>query len=220
MVYFIDMNYSNLPKRPRGRPTKHGINYADTKDVLIRRGIELLTERGMNAMSLDDLMKPIQIPKGSFYHYFENKEAFILEVLDAYETYFVKRLNKFLSQPDLTPLEKLQNFVKDAGEKLQKYDFKRGCILGNLGQEVSYLAPEIIARIESIFQVWQTIVSDCLREFYFQYSLVDCNEVAYQFWIGWEGAVLRARLTKSTSPLEAFFRLFSLAVEQLNYVKN
>ncbi|MDA3559311.1 TetR/AcrR family transcriptional regulator [Acinetobacter sp. AOR15_HL] len=214
------MNYSNLPKRPRGRPTKHGINYADTKDVLIRRGIELLTERGMNAMSLDDLMKPIQIPKGSFYHYFENKEAFILEVLDAYETYFVKRLNKFLSQPDLTPLEKLQNFVKDAGEKLQKYDFKRGCILGNLGQEVSYLAPEIIARIESIFQVWQTIVSDCLREFYFQYSLVDCNEVAYQFWIGWEGAVLRARLTKSTSPLEAFFRLFSLAVEQLNYVKN
>ncbi len=220
MVYFIDMNYSNLPKRPRGRPTKHGINYADTKDVLIRRGIELLTERGMNAMSLDDLMKPIQIPKGSFYHYFENKEAFILEVLDAYETYFVKRLNKFLSQPDLTPLEKLQNFVKDAGEKLQKYDFKRGCILGNLGQEVSYLAPEIIARIESIFQVWQTIVSDCLREFYFQYSLVDCNDVAYQFWIGWEGAVLRARLTKSTSPLEAFFRLFSLAVEQLNYVKN
>ncbi|WP_426455954.1 TetR family transcriptional regulator C-terminal domain-containing protein [Acinetobacter sp. KB005] len=214
------MNYSNLPKRPRGRPTKHGINYADTKDVLIRRGIELLTERGMNAMSLDDLMKPIQIPKGSFYHYFENKEAFILEVLDAYETYFVKRLNKFLSQPDLTPLEKLQNFVKDAGEKLQKYDFKRGCILGNLGQEVSYLAPEIIARIESIFQVWQTIVSDCLREFYYQYSLVDCNEVAYQFWIGWEGAVLRARLTKSTSPLEAFFRLFSLAVEQLNYVKN
>ncbi len=220
MVYFIDMNYSNLPKRPRGRPTKHGINYADTKDVLIRRGIELLTERGMNAMSLDDLMKPIQIPKGSFYHYFENKEAFILEVLDAYETYFVKRLNKFLSQPDLTPLEKLQNFVKDAGEKLQKYDFKRGCILGNLGQEVSYLAPEIIARIESIFQVWQTIVSDCLREFYSQYSLVDCNEVAYQFWIGWEGAVLRARLTKSTSPLEAFYRLFSLAVEQLNYVKN
>jgi TetR/AcrR family transcriptional repressor of nem operon len=220
MVYFVNMNYSNLPKRPRGRPTKHGINYADTKDVLIRRGIELLTERGMNAMSLDDLMKPIQIPKGSFYHYFENKEAFILEVLDAYETYFVKRLNKFLSQPDLKPLEKLQNFVKDAGEKLQKYDFKRGCILGNLGQEVSYLAPEIIARIESIFQVWQTIVSDCLREFYFQYSLVDCNEVAYQFWIGWEGAVLRARLTKSTSPLEAFFRLFSLAVEQLNYVKN
>ncbi|WP_151796796.1 TetR/AcrR family transcriptional regulator [Acinetobacter soli] len=214
------MNYTNLPKRPRGRPTKHGSNYADTKDVLIPRGIELLTERGMNAMSLDDLMKPIQIPKGSFYHYFENKEAFILEVLKAYEIYFVRRLNKFLSQPDLLPLEKLQHFVNDAGEKLQKYDFKRGCILGNLGQEVCYLAPEIIDRIESIFQVWQKMVSDCLHEFYSQSSLTDCNEMAYQFWIGWEGAVLRARLIKSTSPLEAFFRLFTLAVEQLNSARN
>ena len=187
---------------------------------MIRRGIELLTERGMNAMSLDDLMKPIQIPKGSFYHYFENKEAFILEVLKAYEIYFVRRLNKFLSQPDLLPLEKLQHFVNDAGEKLQKYDFKRGCILGNLGQEVCYLAPEIIDRIESIFQVWQKMVSDCLHEFYSQSSLTDCNEMAYQFWIGWEGAVLRARLIKSTSPLEAFFRLFTLAVEQLNSARN
>ena len=214
------MNYSSLPKRPRGRPTKHGCNYADTKEVLIHRGIELLTERGMNAMSLDDLMKSVQVPKGSFYHYFVNKEAFILEVLDAYELYFVKRLNKFLSQTDLSPLEKLQNFVKDAGEKMQNYDFKRGCILGNLGQEVSYLPQEIIARIESIFKVWEKLVSDCLHQSNSQYSLADCDEAAYQFWIGWEGAVLRARLVKSTSPLDAFYRLFTLAVKQQNHVKS
>ncbi len=64
------------------------------------------------------------------------------------------------------------------------------------------------------------MVSDCLHEFYSQSSLTDCNEMAYQFWIGWEGAVLRARLIKSTSPLEAFFRLFTLAVEQLNSARN
>jgi len=214
------MNYSSLPKRPRGRPTKHGCNYADTKEVLIRRGIELLTERGMNAMSLDDLMKSVQVPKGSFYHYFANKEAFILEVLDAYELYFVKRLNRFLSQTDLSPLERLQNFVKDAGEKLQKYDFNRGCILGNLGQEVSYLPPEIIARIESIFKVWEKMVSDCLHQSNSQYSVADCDEAAYQFWIGWEGAVLRARLVKSPSPLDAFYRLFAISAGQFSHIKN
>lgn len=214
------MNYSSLPKRPRGRPTKHGCNYADTKEVLIRRGLELLTERGMNAMSLDDLMKSVQVPKGSFYHYFANKEAFILEVLDTYELYFVKRLNKFLSQTDLSPLERLQNFVNDAGEKLQKYDFKCGCILGNLGQEVAYLPTEIIARIESIFKVWEKMVSDCLYQSDLQYLQSDCDEAAYQFWIGWEGAVLRARLVKSPSPLDAFYRLFAVGVEQLNHIKN
>lgn len=32
--------------------------------------------------------------------------------------------------------------------------------------------------------------------------------MAFQFWIGREGAALRARLIKSTSPLEAFYCLF------------
>jgi TetR/AcrR family transcriptional repressor of nem operon len=64
------------------------------------------------------------------------------------------------------------------------------------------------------------MISDCLHEFCAQYSLSDCNDMAYQFWIGWEGAVLRARLTKSTRPLEAFYRLFTLGVEQFNSVKN
>ena len=72
-------------------------------------------------------------------------------------------------------MERLQNFVKDAGEKLQKYDFKRGCILGNLGQEVSYLPPEIIARIESIFKVWEKLVSDCLYQSDAKYSVVAVN---------------------------------------------
>ncbi|MCF5226205.1 TetR family transcriptional regulator, partial [Pseudomonas syringae] len=32
----------------------------------------------------------------------------------------------------------------------------------------------------------------------------DCNELAAFFWIGWEGAVLRARLVKSDNPLNTF----------------
>lgn len=211
------MNNLLLPKRPRGRPSKHGNNYADTKDTLIRRGIEVLTERGVNAMSLDDLMKSVDIPKGSFYHYFPNKDAFVLEVLNAYESYFIKKLNSFLNQKNIPPLERLQNFVKDAGEKMQYYDFKRGCILGNLGQEVSYLDAEILIRIENIFKIWEKIVSNCLHELNdSKYELLDCNKAAYQFWIGWEGAVLRARLVKSQNPLHAFFSLFIAGISHTN----
>ena len=203
------MNNSSLPKRPRGRPSKHGDNFADTKNILIRRGIEVLTERGVNAMSLDDLMKSVQIPKGSFYHYFPSKNDFVLEVLDAYEHYFVKRLNTFLTQTDISFIDRLQNFVNDAGEKMQYYDFKRGCILGNLGQEVSYLDPKILSRIETIFKVWEKLVSHCLYESNdHKYKDLDCDKAAYQFWIGWEGAVLRARLVQSQAPLHAFFSLF------------
>ncbi|MNP86712.1 Transcriptional regulator AcuR [compost metagenome] len=36
----------------------------------------------------------------------------------------------------------------------------------------------------------------------------DCEELAAFFWIGWEGAVLRARLTRDNVPLDVFIRGF------------
>jgi len=208
------MNTASLPKRPRGRPSKHGLDYANTKDILIRRGVEMLTEQGMHATSLDELMKSVQIPKGSFYHYFPNKDAFVLAILDAYQHYFIKKLHSFLSRTDLTPIERMDAFVKNAGEGMQRYDFKRGCLVGNLGQEVSYLPPEISQRLEDIFKQWEFKIAQCLEELkeQVQYQHLNCERLAYQFWIGWEGAILRARLVKSTKPLDEFYQLFKLGV--------
>jgi TetR/AcrR family transcriptional repressor of nem operon len=33
---------------------------------------------------------------------------------------------------------------------------------------------------------------------------VDCEQAAAFFWIGWEGAVLRAKLERSAKPLDVF----------------
>ena len=84
VFFFIGMNNSCLLRKLRGRPTQHSGNYVNTKEVLIHRGIELLTEHGMNTLSLDNLMKFVQVPNKSFYHY------------------LVKRLRQFLTQTDLS----------------------------------------------------------------------------------------------------------------------
>ena len=36
----------------------------------------------------------------------------------------------------------------------------------------------------------------------------DVNELAELFWIGWEGAVMRARLERSSRPLELFMEFY------------
>ena len=36
----------------------------------------------------------------------------------------------------------------------------------------------------------------------------DCDQLSAFFWIGWEGAVLRARLVRSTRPLDVFIAGF------------
>jgi TetR/AcrR family transcriptional repressor of nem operon len=55
-----------------------------TKDRLIAVGLPLLLRYGYRGLSIQAVLDETQLPKGSFYHFFESKETFALEVLDAY----------------------------------------------------------------------------------------------------------------------------------------
>lgn len=204
-----------LPRRPRGRPARHGQNYADTRALLIRRGTELLTERGVSATALDEVLKSVGVPKGSFYHYFPSKDAFVLETLDAYAAYLLRKLERHFGDASRPPLARLQAYVDDACQGIERYAFSRGCLVGNLGQEVSYLEPAIKRRLEEIFCAWEARFAACLQDAVAAGELpvtTDCAALAHVFWIGWEGAILRARLMRSTEPMRAFFRLFLSAL--------
>jgi len=58
---------------------------------------------------------------------------------------------------------------------------------------------------------WQRRTADCLRLAQRDGTVAvdaDCDELAAFFWIGWEGAVLRARLVRSVTPLDVFANAF------------
>lgn len=201
----------SLPRRPRGRPALHGQSYADTRDLLIRRGMELLTERGISATSIDEVLKSTQIPKGSFYHYFANKSEFTLAVMDAYNHYFCSKLTRYLGDGNQAPLARLAAFVDSACRGMERFEFKRGCLIGNLGQEVAQLEPALRLRLEQILCSWEALLAQSLKDALTAGELApesDCAALAHVFWIGWEGAVLRARLAGSTEPMTSFLQFF------------
>lgn len=205
----------NLPRRPRGRPARHGHNYADTRELLIRQGIELLTQRGVSATALDGVLKAAGVPKGSFYHYFPSKDEFVLAVLDAYAAYLLRKLDRHFGNPTQTPLARLQSFVADACGGIERFAFNRGCLVGNLGQEVDCLEPALQVRIEEVFQSWERRLATCLQAAVAAGEIPagrDCAALAHAFWIGWEGAIQRARLMRSTEPMQAFSQFFLAAI--------
>ena len=61
-------------KTRRGRPPKHPRDNNDTKNALIRSGVEMLTERGYMTSDIDGILKRVGVPKGSFYYYFDSKD--------------------------------------------------------------------------------------------------------------------------------------------------
>ncbi|WP_040556473.1 TetR/AcrR family transcriptional regulator [Reinekea blandensis] len=201
----------NITPPRRGRPPKRRAGTDDTRALLIRSGLELLTEQGFVASGLDPILKRVGVPKGSFYYYFDSKEAFGLEVLAAYDRYFAAKLDKHLSSDTLPPLQRLQAFVEDAKQGMIRHDFRRGCLVGNLEQEVAYLPERFRPRLLSIYQHWQSKVAACLvasQQTGDVTPTMNCNELAEQFWIGWEGAINRSRLIRDTQPLDRFLNHF------------
>jgi len=200
-----------IAKPRRGRPPKDPRAHADTRETLIRAGMEMLTEQSFAATGLDALLKRVNIPKGSFYHYFDSKEAFGRELMTAYDAYFCAKLDRWLQDDTRPALERLGAFVEDASKGMARHRYTRGCLVGNLGVEVDILPDDFRDTLERILQGWQARIVACLHEAQREGVLakrIDLASLAAFFWIGWEGAVLRARLVRSAAPLDTFFRGF------------
>ncbi|WP_375738320.1 TetR/AcrR family transcriptional regulator [Pseudomonas boanensis] len=196
-----------LQKPRRGRPPKVTREFPDTRAALVRCGMEILTEQGFVATGIDAVVKRTGVPKGSFYHYFASKEAFGQAVLESYAGYFAHKLDRCFLQKSVPPLQRLRNFVEDAKSGMIRYQFRRGCLVGNLGQEVAVLPESFPERLESTLRSWEQRLATCLRDAQGAGELApdaDCEGLAAFFWIGWEGAVQRARLVQRCTPLDVF----------------
>ena len=180
----------------------------------MRAGVAVLTEKGFSAVGLDEILSSVAVPKGSFYFYFDSKTAFGLALVDAYADFFARKLDRWFLDETRAPLHRLYDFVADAREGMRRHEFRRGCLVGNLGQEMGALPEEFRDRLSDVFRDWEARTARCLRAAQTAGEIapgLDCDRLASFFWIGWEGAVLRAKLERSASALDefsdGFFRL-------------
>jgi TetR/AcrR family transcriptional repressor of nem operon len=205
------MEISNKPARRRGRPPKSRDEQVGTRQLLLHAGLEVLTEKGFATTGIEEILKRAGVPKGSFYHYFASKEAFGAALIDAYARYFANKLDKHFSNTELSPLARIEAFILDAEEGMRRHEFRRGCLIGNLGQEMAALPEAFRMQLQQVFTDWQTRLTACLQAAQEAGEIsreVDCQQWAAFFWTAWEGAVLRSKLEQKSEPLHLFARFF------------
>ncbi len=195
----------------RGRPAKSGRDSSQTKQALVQSGVEYFTEFGFASSGIDQILKKVSVPKGSFYHYFASKEAFGIAVIEEYSHYFAKKLDLPLLNETNKPLIRIVNFANDAKEGMTRYNFKRGCLIGNLEQEVGLLPESHRLQLLDTFEVWQQKMTCCLRLAQQENTIpasLDCTALANFFWMGWEGSIAKSKLTKNLTPIDTFIDVF------------
>jgi TetR/AcrR family transcriptional repressor of nem operon len=201
---------ADRPGRVRNR-SERALGRGDTKRALVWCGTELLTERGFHVTGIDEVLRRVGVPKGSFYHFFANKHEFGEAVIQNYVELYQRKMTRIFDDASLSPLSRLRLFVEDAKRGMAKYGYRRGCLVGNLGQELASLDDGFRELLESVLVSWEQRVAACLQLAIQSAEIpptTDAAAVSRFFWIGWEGAVLRAKLTRNAEPLDQFASLF------------
>jgi TetR/AcrR family transcriptional regulator, transcriptional repressor for nem operon len=180
---------------------------SETRDKLIQIGTEILSEKGFDATGLDEVLRRANVPKGSFYHFFACKADFGLAVVDHYALLWDQKLKRLLRNPKVAPLQRVHDYIDEGVRGLRKYSFRRGCLVGNLAQELAGLDDSFRKRIQLVFASWERLLEQCLDEAKLAGELpadADTARLANFFWMAWEGAILQAKLERSVKPVEQF----------------
>jgi TetR/AcrR family transcriptional regulator, transcriptional repressor for nem operon len=170
----------------------------------------MLLKHGYHDLGIQAVLDATQVPKGSFYHHFRDKEDFGLHVVDQYMQQVHAGLDASLGDPQHPPLLRVRDFFEMTAESYRSEGYM-GCLLGGLGQELSGVSPVFRQKIEACFSAIQERISVCLEQAREQGDLredADAEQMAGLLVNCWEGAALRSRLLGSAAPLGAMLDFY------------
>lgn len=185
----------------------------EVREEILRVGSELIVRGGFGQTGIDRVLKKAKVPKGSFYYYFSSKEEFGLAVIDRFGAQMLDSLRTSLAPDERKALIRLHEFFNLGLARIDHADCKRGCLIGDLGQEMAHQNEAFRRRLAEVFDAWKAEVEKCLIEAQKDRDLhpkADPHALADFILSGWEGAILRAKVNNSVEPIEQFIKvLFS-----------
>lgn len=190
----------------------------DTRAEIISIGMEMISLQGYSATGIDAVLRRAGVPKGSFYHYFGSKEEFGLAVIDHFARRYAEIVDSFLKDEELTPLNRIRKYLETGLARLTQNQCTKGCLVGNLGQELADQNERFRTRLDEIFRSWKEQIATCVEEAQRAGELahdLDPGVLAGFILSGLEGAILRAKVMKSPEPMRDFIEtLFATVLKK------
>ncbi|BAC69234.1 TetR family transcriptional regulator [Streptomyces avermitilis] len=180
---------------------------SDAREKILTAAQSLIELRGYSALGTAEICKVAGVPKGSFYYFFESKEALALAVLDEHWATQRREWTRILSG-EAEPLQRLRQLFEEteAGQRAgqQSCGTVSGCMFGNLTLEMSNQTEAIRERLQQIFDAQVDMVEEVIigaRE-RGEVAVSDTREGARSVVAQLEGQVLFAKLYNDTGRLK------------------
>ncbi|MFJ7497988.1 TetR/AcrR family transcriptional regulator [Streptomyces sp. NPDC097727] len=183
---------------------------SDAKEKILSAAHALIELRGYSALGVAEICKTAGVPKGSFYYFFESKEALALAVIDEQWAVQQSDWTRILNS-DAEPLQRLRQLFEEteAGQRAGQRSCGTisGCMFGNLTLEMSNQTEAVRTHLQEIFEAQAEMVDSVITEALErgEATVTDTREAARSVLAQLEGQVLFAKLYNNTSRLSALW---------------
>ena len=180
---------------------------ANVRERLLRAGVLVFSRAGFNGSSVQDITEAAGVPKGSFYNHFDSKECLGAAAIEYFWDETASAALALLDEEGVAPLIRLQRYFERAMADVEAMGFTCGCFIGNMTAELSDHSSVVSEQLSAVFARWTEQVAGCIASAQAAGSIAsqaNPAQLATFALNAWEGALLRARVTKSRAPLQQF----------------
>ena len=124
-----------------------------TKARLLDAAQALMLAKGFSATSVDEICAKARLTKGSFFHYFDSKDALGKELLERFCA-DGRRLHASFCREAKDPLQRVYNYIDGTIALAKDPVTRNGCLLGTFAQEMCDTHPEIKHCCAAGFEAW------------------------------------------------------------------
>ncbi|MBM9504232.1 TetR/AcrR family transcriptional regulator [Actinacidiphila acididurans] len=184
---------------------------SNAREKILGAARSLMAQRGYSALGTAEICKAAGVPKGSFYYFFESKEALGLAVLDEHWAMQRKDWERVLTG-DGAPLDRLRLLFEEteAGQRAgqESCGTVLGCMFGNLSLELSNHTEVIRGRLQEIFDAQVDMVQEVVAQARQRAEITaeDTRDAARAVVAQLEGQVLFAKLYNDSTRLNVMWR--------------
>ena len=174
-----------------------------TRDRLIQSARYLFWERGFAGTSMADLLSHAGVNSGSFYHFFESKEALLRAVLQMY----LGALRPMVVDPAFAqtdePVARIFAILAGYRERILQTQCRYGCPLGRLALEIDPENRPAHDLIAENFRGWIGVIQECLHRIRHRLPTgADPQSLATYVLAVMEGGVMLSRSYGSVEPFD------------------
>lgn len=184
-------------------------HYQDTRERILDIGQTLVSGRGFSALGLSEILTKAEVPKGSFYHYFQSKEGFGVALLERYFDNYLDGASLLLNDQSIPVRARLLTYFANWRQVAANSECANMCLAVKLAAEVADLSePMRLALTKGMQRITAQIAGTIINaQSQSQFPTeIDAKQLAESLYGMWVGASLLTKVSRSMTAMDLAYQ--------------